>query len=596
MSSRDRQSEQKPAIRLQVGREGIMIRALIILLAAWLVLAILLPLGELVSRSLHDARGNYVGFSNFIKYFSTPALSRSLYNSLFVSVVTTVVAVGLALVYAYSLQRAAIPGKGFFRYVALLPLFAPTMMYAIALIYLFGNKGLVTSGFFGVLGGAGIDIGLYGSTGIILSEIIYTFPQAFLILSVSLSVSDYRLYEAAESMGAGGWRVFRTVTLPGIRFGLVSALFVCFILSFTDFGAPKVVGGSFAVLATDIYQQVAGQQNLSMGATVSMVLLIPALAIFVLDRLIQGRHSTAVSSRARPFQVRSRRLRDSLLFLFCLGIAGAILILVGTVLFASLVKVWPYDLSLTLRHFTFQNVAGNGLDSFWNSIYVGALSALAGTVLTFFGAYLIERTKPLRLLRQFSYLLSILPLALPGLVIGIAYIFFFNRPEFSLPLVGTVPNPFAGVYGTVLILIIANVVHFFPVSFLTATTAVKKLDPEYEAVSQSMGVPLLRTFWAVTVPVSLPAVLEIFFYFFVNSMVTISAVIFLYSPTLKLASISIVHMEESGDTAAAAAMSFLILFTNLLLRSLYLALTRRMRRRNRAWLNNSGEAGGLAPD
>ncbi len=146
-----------------------------------------------------------------------------------------------------------------------------------------------------------------------------------------------------------------------------------------------------------------------------------------------------------------------------------------------------------------------------------------------------------------------------------------------------VPNPFSALYGTLAILVIANIIHFYTVSYLTATTALKQLDREFEAVAESLKVPFYRTFLQVTFPLSLPAVLEIAVYYFVNAMVTVSAVIFLYPPQVKLASVAIVNMEDAGDTAAAAAMSVLLILSSMAVRALYSILTRTLYSHTQAW-------------
>ena len=555
-------------------------RALILLACLWLLVGVVLPVAQLAGKSLQDAQGGFVGLTNFVHYFKTPALSNSLVNSLGVAAATTLAAVVLGFVYAYALTRSRIPGRGLFRGIAMVPLFAPTLLNGIALIYLFGRKGLITLGFFGTL--PGVDIGVYGPVGIIISEAMYAFPQAVLILSIALGMTDARMYEASASLGAGRLRTFFTVTLPGIKYGLLSAVFVCFTLAFTDFGAPKVVGGSYNILATDIYKQVIGQQNFTMGAVVSIVLLIPTVLAFAVDRIVQRRQLAMIAAKSVPLHPRPHRVRDLCLFGFCTLVAAGILGFYATAAFASLVKVWPYNLDLGFWHYHFGGTGGGGYAAFWNSLRMSAYSAAAGTAITFASAYLIEKSRGLQRLRRTAYFLSILPLALPGLVIGLAYIFFFNPTAwefFGL----RVPNPFSFLYGTMAILVVSNIVHFYTVSFLTATTALKQLDSEFETVSASMGVPFYKTFSRVTVPVCLPAILEIGMYYFVNSMATVSAVIFLYSADLPLASVAVANMDDAGDTAPAAAMSVLIVAANVAVRCLYTGLTRNIKRRSQAW-------------
>jgi len=560
------------SVRQKMGKDELLQKILIAAMVVTLFISVLLPLGDLFSKVFVNEQGEYVGLANFTHYFESPALTQSFNNTVYISVVTTVIAVCLAFLYAFALTRTDIKGKNIFRYIALLPLFAPTMMHGIALTYLFGNQGLITTGFFGFFA-EGIDIELYGPVGIIISEIIYTFPQAYLILAVSLSFADYNLYEAAETLGASKARKFLTVTLPNVKYGLISAVFVCFTMSFTDFGAPKVVGGQYNVLATDIYKHVIGQQNITMGATVGIILILPAILAFIVDRIVERKQSSSITAKSAPYKITRHAGRDAFYFIYCLLVSATMILLLVTVIFASLVKVWPYDLSLTFNHFDFSNVAGEGLEPFWNSLQVAFYSAVVGTVISFGNAYLIEKSRFMNGMRQIGYFLSILPLALPGLVIGLAFIFFFNNPN----------NPLNWMYGTVAILVLANIIHFYSVPFITATSALKKLDKEFELASESMGVPFYKTFCRVTVPMSLTAILEIAVYYFINSMVTISAVIFLYSADLKLASVAIVNMDDAGDVAPAAAMSVLIVVTNIVVRIVYELVTRNVRKRTEAW-------------
>ena len=526
----------------------------------------------------------WIGLSNFKKYFANRALYYSVYNSLFVSIVTTLIAVVLSFIYAYAITRTKIVGKLFFRVVAMLPLYAPTMLYGLSLVYLFGHKGFITTGFFGQLPWLSWDIHLYGPVGIVISEVVFTFPAAYMILMVTLLNTDARLYEAAISLGAGKIRTFLTVTLPGIKYGLLSAVFVCFTLSFTDFGAPKVVGGNYNVLAVDIYKQVIGQQNFGMGATISIILLIPALISFIADRIVQRRQVVALTARSVPYALKKNLGVDTIMFVLCAMIAGFILSMLFAAGFGSLVKMWPYNFSIGLWHYSFEEMGGGGYNAFWNSVRMATYTAVLGSMVTFSAAYLIEKTRRVRMLRRASYLLSIIPLALPGMVIGISYIFFFNDPSFDIPFTGiSFANPFYALYGTIWILVIANIIHFYTVSFLTSTSALRQLDKEFETVSESMSVPFYTTFLRVTVPVCLPALVEVFMFYFVSSMATVSAVIFLYSADTVLASVAVVNMDDAGDQAPAAAMCMLIVMANIFVRLLSEGVNYVFRKKTEAW-------------
>ena len=204
---------------------------------------------------------------------------------------------------------------------------------------------------------------------------------------------------------------------------------------------------------------------------------------------------------------------------------------------------------------------------------LGFLTALCGTFLVFVTAYLIEKTRGMNATRATIRLLAAIPMAVPGMVLGLGYIFFFNAPR----------NPFNFLYGSMAILVLSTIIHYYTSSHLTAVTALKALDDEFEAVSASLKVPFYRTFFRVTLPVCLPAILDIARYLFINAMVTLSAVVFLYSPDTKLASIAIVSLDESGEIGAAAAMATLIVATSTIVCIVYALLTRVLLRRTQAW-------------
>ncbi len=555
-------------------REDWIMRGLLLLGTIWLLVGVVFPLYPMIARSFFDTNDNWIGFSNYVKYLTTPTLAASFFNSFYIAIVSTLFAVVIAFIFAYGLTRTAMVGKPIFKTLGMLPLYIPPLASAIGLIYLFGNKGLITTGLFGNL--PQWDINLYGANGIIIGEFLYIFPQALVILTTALSLTDARLYEAAQALRTSHIRTFLTVTLPSVKYGLISAIFVCFILAFTDFGVPKVVGGDFNVLATDIYKQVIGQQNFSMGATISVFLLLPTIFAFVVDRIIQRRKTALVSAKAVPLQPKPNKLLDGIMFGFCSLVVLFILVVLGTIIFASLVNVWPYNFSLSWKHYNFSNVGGGGYNAYWNSIVMALYTAIFGTIIVFIGAYLVEKGKGMKWLRYANYFLSTIPLALPGLVLGLAYVFFFNNPQ----------NPFNGIYGTLWILIICNIIHFYTVCFLTANTALKQIDPEFESVSASMAVPFYKTFWRVTVPLCIPAILEIGIYYFVNTMVTVSAIIFLYPANIPLAAVAIVNMDDAGDIAPAAAMSTLIVLTSILVRVIYWFSTQGLRQKTQAWLQS----------
>jgi iron(III) transport system permease protein len=548
-----------------VGTERLVMAGGLAALAAFLLIFVAFALYALLSKSFQDRTGAFVSLDNYIAYFSNPALFQSIGNSLFISIVSTVITTTIAFLFAYGLSRTCMPGKGVFRAISSIPILAPSLLPAISLVYLFGNQGLMKDWLFGA--------GIYGPIGIVVGMVFFTLPHAIMILYTAMSLADARLYEAAEVLGASRLRTFFTVTLPGIRYGLVSTVLVVFTLVITDFGVPKVIGGRYNVLATDVYKQVVGQQNFEMGAVVGMILLTPALLAFFADRWAQRRQSASLSARAVPYVPKPNRLNDTVYLIICGLISIFLLGLLGVSAYASFVKFWPYDLGLTLANYDFSVVDADGWKSFFNSLRMSALTAGIGSTIVFAGAYLVEKGRGARWLRSGVHLLAMVPLAVPGLVLGISYIFFFNTPW----------NPLSFLVGTMAILVLSTIVHFYTVSHLTAVTALKQIDPEFESVSASLKVPFYRTFWRVTVPVCLPTILDIALYLFVNAMTTVSAVVFLFSSDTRPASVAVLAMDDAGSVAAAAAMAMLIVYTSATVRLLHTLVSAALTRRTQAW-------------
>lgn len=546
----------------------------------FLIVAIVFPLGLLLTKSFENNSGEFIGLSNFKEYFSNKNLLISLKNTFTISIASSVISLVLAFVYAYGVQRTTIRFKNIFKYIALMPLFAPTMMHGISLVYLFGRKGAVTTGFFDKLPQFAFDINLYGATGIIIAEVLYIFPQIFLVLNIALSTTDYRLYEAADMLGTSNFRKFFTITLPNMKYGMISSFIIAFILSFTDFGAPKVVGGNFSVLATDVYIKVVGQNNMSMGAVVSIILLIPSVAAFFIDQKIQKKQGVVLNAKSIPYTAKENKARDIFFYIYTILICLFIISIFVTIFVSAFSKLWPYDLSFSLNNFKFYDYNG-GIEIFFkNSFILAVLSGIFGTFMTFMSAYLIEKKEKKTLKDKVIYFLSLVPLALPGMVIGISYIFFFNKSYFTIPFLNiSIMNPFNSLYKTIWIMVLANVIHFYSISFLTANTALKKLDKEFERVSLSMGIPWYKTFSNVTFPMCLESILEIFFYYFVNSMVTISALVFLYTSSLNLLSIAVINLDDTGEIAKASAMSIVILLTNIIIKIIYQIILKFLQKR-----------------
>jgi len=341
----------------------------------------------------------------------------------------------------------------------------------------------------------------------------------------------------------------------------------------TDFGIPKVIGGSFSVLATEIYRQVVGLQNFNMGAVVGMVLLLPAGVAFMLERWAQSKQASVFSGRAVPYVPKPRAGRDWPLFLGCCLVTVMLLGITGMAVWGSFITFWPWNMTLTWANFDFDRFDSAGWGSLWVSAEFAFYAALFGTAIVFLVAYLLERAPKDAAIVPVVRLFATIPLAVPGLVMGLCYIMFFNAPA----------NPLGFLIGTVAILSLNTIAHLYTVCHLTAVTAIRQLDPEFESVSASLKVSQWVTFWRVTLPICIPAIIEIFVYMFVNAMATVSAVIFLWGPFTKPASVAVVQMQEAGFSSAAAALAVVILAINVVLKVLQVSATGFVDRTTQAW-------------
>lgn len=306
---------------------------------------------------------------------------------------------------------------------------------------------------------------------------------------------------------------------------------------------------------------------------VGLLLLVPSIVSFCIDYVVRRKIKAQLSARSVPYVPPRRKVADSLLTLFCLVVCALLLATVGMAIYTSVITLWPYDLSFTLKHYHFVLLESDMADAYTNSLIVAFVTALAGSLIVFIGAYLIEKTRNLGLLGRSMHLMAMLSMAVPGLVLGLGYVMFFNHPA----------NPLNFMYQTMAILIISMVVHYYTSSHLTAITALKQIDNEFEAVSASLKVPQFKTFLRVTVPVCLPAVLDIGRYFFVVSMASLSCAIFLYTPETILASVAIMHLDDAGDIGPAAALATLIVLTSIIVCIAYAVLTRVLLARTQAW-------------
>ncbi|EHY0955415.1 TPA: putative 2-aminoethylphosphonate ABC transporter permease subunit [Vibrio vulnificus] len=549
----------------RISRDNLVLFGLLAGLSVLMVLFILMPLWAMLTKSLQNSDGEFVGLANFVTYFASSSLWVSVGNTFTLGVIVTSVVGVLAFGYAYALTRSCMPFKGLFQILGTAPILAPSLLPAISLIFLFGNQGIAKEM---LLGNS-----IYGVIGISMGLIFWTFPHALMILTTSLRTSDARLYEAARALKTSPIKTFFMVTLPAAKYGLISTLIVVFTLVITDFGVPKVIGGSYNVLATDIFKQVVGQQNFAMGAVTSIMLLFPAVMAFGADRWVQKKQKSLFDTRSVPYQPEPNKARDSICLVYCSIISIAVLAVLGMAVYGSLVTFWPWNKALTLNNYNFAEMSTYGWSPFFNSLTLAGWTALIGTAVIFVGAYCIEKGRAFGPVRQVMQMLSVVPMAVPGMVLGLGYIFYFNDAN----------NPLNVLYGTMAFLVINTVVHYYTVGHMTALTALKQLPSEIEATAASVKLPQYKLFFKVSLPVCFPAVLDIASYLFVNALTTTSAVVFLYSTDTIPASVSILNMDDAGQTGAAAAMAVMIMLSAAIAKIVQMILGQWLDSRTQAW-------------
>lgn len=547
------------------------LRGLVITLLALFIIFLALPLAAMLRKSFENRDGEFIGLANYISYFSTPSLSISLWNSLFIASMTTIIVIPIAFIFAFSLTRSRMPFKEVFRNLVLIPVLAPSLLPAIALVYLFGNQGMVRW----ILMGNSI----YGPIGIIIAQIFFNLPQAVMLLVATLAMADQRLYESASALKTSRSRVWLTVTWPEIRFGLASCALVTFVKVITDFGSAIVIGGSYNVLATDIYKQVVGQLDFGMGAVIGVVLMIPAIIAFLGNQAIQRRQQAVLTVRSVPYNPPRSKLRDTILLLFCILVAIFMVIILGVAVWGSFVTYWPYNLTLSFKNYNFSTFDPSGWAPFVNSLKMAAITSIIGTLVVFCGAYALEKVKDFGSVVGLTATLAMLPLAVPGLVLGLSYVIFFNSRG----------NPLEPLLGTLLLMAVGTLVHYYTVCHLTAVTALKQLDKEFEAVSESLKVSLFKTLFRVTLPICAPAVLEIAGFLFLAAMASVSVLIFIYSPVSRVAAIAVVNINDAGFTAAAAAMATCIVGACAIFKITHSLVANIISRKVGAWMKRESE-------
>lgn len=516
---------------------------------AWLLLAVpcagllacfAYPLLTVAWRSVSDASGAFT-LANYGRLLDDPGLPRAALHSVVTGLATTLATVLFGLGIAMALHRSRLPGKALIRATLLLPMLAPSLVLGLGLVLLLGRNGLIHR-----LTGLPTDI--YGFPGLVLANTLYGLPQAVLIISTALARTPARHYDAAASMGATPWRQFIDVTLPRLRFALLAAAFLVFTETLTDFGSAVIVGGNYRVLAMEIYSEVVGQLDFAMGATLGMVLLVPALLSVWLGRLAKRRQDTGDASPGRTLSPARHTGRDVFLAAVSLIALLPMLAVVATVAYVSFVKLWPYQRSLTLANYTGMT---EGFGPVGTSLGMALIAAVAGSVLVFALCAGLRKAPP-AFARPVQFMAS-LPAAVPGMVIGLGYVMAFNH------------GPWSGwLHGSVLIIAACSLYHYHAQAFLTMQTGMRQVPDALEDAVAAFGGGTREVLRDAVLPFTAPATIATFFYLFMRSLVTLSGVIFLVTADTGLASVTVMRLDENGFLAQAAAYAMCVVVAGAL--------------------------------
>lgn len=501
-----------------------------LLIGCFFLTAVILPLFQLLIK-LKDA--------DFEKIFSNSLVPTSILNSVCVSLCATAISVALAFVIAWCITRTGVRFKGLFKLLLILPMLIPSISHGMGLTILFGSNGSVTKFL-------GLSRGIYGFWGIVIGSVMYSFPVAFLMIADILQYEDFTPYEAAQVLGIPKARRLTAITLPYLRKPMINVIFATFTMIVTDYGVPIMVGGTYKTLPVVMYEEVIGRQNFEKGSVFGMLLLIPAVIAFAVDMFCKNRSGTGTVSR--PFLLVKNRLRDAVSYIILTVTSIAVVYPIFSFAQLTFATRFPRDMSFTLKHIS--STVNKGAPEFLlNSVLIAAAVSLIGTAAAFICAYFSARVPSKS--SSAIHLLSITSLAVPGMVLGLSYVFMFKT---------------SFIYGTLAILILVNTVHFFSSPYLMFYNSLGKLNKNLEAVGLTLGVGRVRMIKDVILPQLISTAAESASYFFVNSMMTISAVAFLANAKTRPISLMITQFEAQLLLESAAFVSLLILAVNLIMK------------------------------
>ena len=498
--------------------------------------------------------GEAASLSHYVEVLAGRGFLRALGNSFVISICSALLATVLAFILAYTIHYTNV-GKRYKWLIgkaAILPMLLPTITYGFAIIYSFGKQGLLTQLFGRQL------FNIYGFNGLLLGYVVYTLPIAFTLINNAMGYIDKRFMIVSRLMGDSPLQTFRMTIVIPLMGTLATSFIQTFFLCFTDFGIPASVGGQYEVVASVLYAEMLGSiPNFGNGAVVALVMIIPSVVSITVLHILEKYNVRY--NKISPIELKKGVKRDAVFAVLSGAVLVCALSMFAVMFVTPFIEEWPYRMNFTLEHVqaVFEDRQLYGV--YVNSVMVALITALAGTLIAYGGALVTARSTVNGKLKKVIDSIALVTNTIPGMVIGLAYLFVFT----GTPLQNTFP-----------IIIICNIVHYFSTPYLMMENSLSKMNASWETTAMLMGDSWVKTIVRVVTPNALSTLLEVFSYYFVNAMVTVSAVIFIAGARTMVITTKIQELQYFNEFNEIFVLSLLILFTNLIARAVFRRLAK----------------------
>ena len=533
-------------------QKNIELKVIFWLIVVLFALFLAAPLLVLLTKSLVGEQGITLGF--YTSVFAGKDFLPALGNSFLVAAASALTATAIAFVLAYVIHYTKVPKglKRCIKAVAMFPMFLPTITYGFAIIYSFGKQGLITR----LLGRQLFNI--YGFAGLMVGYVIYTIPVAFLLIYNTMGYVDKKTLVVSKVMGDKTFSTFWIAVLRPLLGTLAGAFVQAFFLSFTDFGIPASVGGRYNVVATTLYNRmIGGIPDFNRGAVVAVIMLIPSIGSICILHFLE--RFNIRYNRTSDVEFRENAMRDISWGTAATFLSILILSVFAVIFVVPMVEEWPYKVGFSLEHFQSVLVDNELLNSYLHSVWMAVCTALLGTLL----ALITARSTFSNFYKRTIDSISVVTNAIPGMVLGVAYMFLF---------------PGTPLQNTLILMILCNIVHYFSTPYLMMKNSLPKMNASWETTAMLMGDSWFKTILRVVTPNTLSSLLEVFSYYFINAMVTISALVFISGARTMVLTTKIKQLQYINKFNEVFVLSLLILATNLIVKLLFSVLAKKWKK------------------